>query len=345
MVAQFQSLDEIRNAKLPEGDFPSGVEPTGDVLALFSEFVATQSADLPLPGSGATWRRFTTLADWASRDLSVGRLCEGHADALAIIAEAGASPVSGASYGVWTARSGRATTFAERVDRGWRLTGSKEFCSGGRILDRALVSAATSEGYLLFDIDVAQQVSSLVPGSWPAVGMANSMSETLEFGGPIVSDSQVIGPADFYLQRPGFWFGGAGVAACWFGGAAGLINGLVPWINSEPTESSLVDLGVAVSELETMRYTLKGVADDIDQDPYDLGRRAQYRTMVVRHVVRNAALEVLNRVASAGGARPLCHDEDQSRRAADLFVYLSQHHGTVDAQELGRALIHARTWN
>ena len=47
-------------------------------------------------------------------------------------------------------------------------------------------------------------------------------SETLDFGGPPVPMSLSVGPPNFYLERPGFWFGATGVAACWFGGASGL---------------------------------------------------------------------------------------------------------------------------
>jgi hypothetical protein len=56
----------------------------------------------------------------------------------------------------------------------------------------------------------------------------------------------------------------------------------------------------------------------------------------VRQAVHEHSLDVLARVASAGGARPLCLDEQQSRRAADLFIYLSQHHRGPDAATLGQ---------
>ncbi|MDP8978857.1 MAG: hypothetical protein M3N17_09875 [Actinomycetota bacterium] len=45
--------------------------------------------DLPLPGDGSTWARFRGLAELAAADLSVARLAEGHADATAILVEAG----------------------------------------------------------------------------------------------------------------------------------------------------------------------------------------------------------------------------------------------------------------
>ena len=307
------------------------------VRSLFEEFVRTDAIDLPTPGSGNTWRRFEALARWASIDLSVGRLSEGHVDAFAILAEADMKPFDAtASYGVWAARSRQGGTSAERVPGGWQLTGRKEFCSGSGIIDRALVAADTDDGSRLFDIAIAENVVMVDHDSWPAVGMADSVSETLDFGGPIIREAQVVGPADFYIQRPGFWFGSSGVAACWYGGAVGLVNDLVKSLALEPNEHVLADLGVATSALEAMRAVLKETADIIDSDPTDAEDQARYRAQVTRQVAHDASMEVLARMGTAGGARPFCHDLDQARRSADLFVYLTQHHGGVDAAALGR---------
>jgi alkylation response protein AidB-like acyl-CoA dehydrogenase len=316
------------------------------VLLAFEEFCRTDGSNLPLPGSGETWRRFEVLAYWASVDLSVGRLAEGHSDAMAILAEAGMKPFGeGATYGVWAARSSSGGTLAEPVAGGWRLTGSKAFCSGSDIIDRALVTADAPDGYRIFDVAVADHVSGVHEDSWPAVGMAESRSETLDFAGPVISKERAIGPADFYTNRPGFWFGAAGVAACWYGGARGLVNSLIHSLPIEPNEHVLSDLGRATAGVEAMRAVLHSVSDSIDRDPDDASKRARYLALVARQVVHDTALEVLARVGSAGGARPLCLDREQSRRAADLFVYLAQHHGGSDAADLGRLAKESRPCN
>ena len=316
------------------------------VRSLFEEFIRTDATDLPTPGSGETWRRFEVLARWASIDLSVARLAEGHSDALAIRAEAGLeAPDIAMSYGVWAARSRQGGTSAEHVSGGWRLTGRKEFCSGSGIVDRALVTADTEDGIRLFDIVVCENVVSVQPDSWPAVGMADSASKTLEFGGSIIPEAQVVGPADFYTQRPGFWFGSSGVAACWYGGAVGLVNNLVASLSPEPNAHVFADLGVASSALEAMRAILKETADIIDHDSTDADGQGRYRALVTRQVVHDLATEVLARAGTAGGARPFCHDVDQARRSADLYVYLTQHHGGVDSAELGRLAKSRFPWN
>src|SRR5690242_35966 len=76
-----------------------------EVAADFAAAVAFGRLDLPLPGSGRTWERWAVLADLAGEDLSVARLSEGHADALAILAELGAgAPPAGSRWGVWAAQ-------------------------------------------------------------------------------------------------------------------------------------------------------------------------------------------------------------------------------------------------
>ncbi|HEY5104535.1 MAG TPA: hypothetical protein VII65_05760, partial [Acidimicrobiales bacterium] len=167
-------------------------------------------------------------------------------------------------------------------------------------------------------------------------------SQTLEFGGLIVREEQEVGEPDFYTKRPGFWFGAAGVAACWYGGALGLVNSLLDSLATTPSDFVLADVGLAVAEIESMRSFLKDTATSIDADPEDVEKQARFRALTSRQVVHDAALHVLLLIGTAGGARPLCHDEEQSRRSADLFVYLAQHHGGADAAELGRLAITKR---
>ena len=70
----------------------------------FTAAVESGRLDLPLPGSGRTRERWARLADLAAEDLSLARLGEGHADAVAILAELGGpEPAPGSRWGVWAA--------------------------------------------------------------------------------------------------------------------------------------------------------------------------------------------------------------------------------------------------
>ncbi len=295
---------------------------------------------MPLPGAGDTGRRFALLSTWAADDLSLARLAEGHVDALAILSEAGCRPATAnAAYGVWAARAGEGGTTAHRDASGWHLRGMKPFCSGSELIDRALVTADTPDGYQLFDISVSDNVVGSRPDSWLAVGMADSISETLDFGGPVIPDDRAIGGPGFYLERPGFWFGAVRVAACWYGGAQGLVDHLTGSLGTLASDLVLAELGHAVAHTEAMRSVIATAATAIDADPLDRKGEARHRSMVVRHAVHHGATQVLGHIAAAGGARPLCHSRAQARRAADLYVYLAQHHGPQDAAALGRSAL------
>ena len=316
-------------------------------MRVWTELKATAlsaGSTLPKPGSGGTAARFAALAEWAARDLSLARLLEGHVDALAILEEAGLEPQSGAVYGVWAARLGAGGTEARRSEDGWRLTGTKPFCSGSIRLDRALVTAECDDGYRLFDISVADNVVHVHPGSWPALGMADSLSDTLDFGGAPIPADRAIGAPDFYLARRGFWFGATGVAACWYGGARGLVGQIAQSLGSRPSELIVAELGYAAAHVDLMRRILVQAAQEIDTDPADLSGEAKRRALVVRHAVHHAAQEVLAHAAAAGGARPFCLDADQARRVADLYVYLAQHHGPQDASILGAMACDGWPW-
>jgi hypothetical protein len=318
---------------------------TPRVLERFLE-VVTGFARLPLPGHGDTWERFEMLASLAEEDLSLARLGEGHADALAILDESGrGARHSGSSYGVWAARTGPGGVTATPVVGGWQLGGRKPFCSGSGILDRALITAEAPDGYRLFDIATADVVIDTALDSWPAVGMADSLSETLTFGGPAVSGDEAVGPPGFYTDRPGFWFGGCGVAACWYGGARGLVAGVVKHLQADPEDQVLAEIGRAVTELQGMGDALKCAAMAIDVDPENKRTCARPRALAVRQIVHTSCEAILRHTAAAGGARPLCHDLTQARRAADLYVYLSQHHGGADAINLGRLTVEGQRWS
>ena len=78
-------------------------------------------ADMPHPGHGRTGERLRILATIAAADGSLGRLAEGHLDAIAIMTElVGAVAGDDRLRGVWAARpesAGRSTDIARLAPR------------------------------------------------------------------------------------------------------------------------------------------------------------------------------------------------------------------------------------
>jgi alkylation response protein AidB-like acyl-CoA dehydrogenase len=308
----------------------------------FAAAVESGRLDLPLPGSGATRERWAAFADLAGEDLSLARLGEGHADAVAILAELGGPrPRPGSRWGVWAANPPGPNVLASRRGGSWLLRGTKQYCSGARICTHALVTAAAEDGERLF----AVSVDNLEPhrGSWPATGMAGS--DTLDVGFPGVP-AEPVGPPDGYTNRPGFAHGGVGVAACWYGGARAVARALLgAAAKRDVGPHALAHLGAVDLGLRTARAALGQAADEIDADPGDLRGEGAPRALRVRTLTEAVASDVLARTGRALGAGPLGHDEAHSRAVADLTVYLRQHHAERDLARIGELVAQrGATW-
>ncbi len=237
--------------------------------------------------------------------------------------------------GVWAAQPpGRGLT-ATREAPGWRLTGRKPYCSGARACTCALVTAAAPDGIRLFAVESGALTP--VPGTWPATGMAGSDTLDVEFDDV---PAEPVGPPGGYTGRPGFAHGGAGVAACWYGGARAVADTLLGAARRRDVgPHALAHLGAADIALTSARVALDQAADEIDADPCDLGGAGTVRALRVRAQVEATATEVMGRVGRALGAGPLAHDEAHGRRVADLTVYLRQHHAERDLAQLGAEVV------
>jgi len=306
--------------------------PGSRVAAAFAGAVESGRLNLPLPGGGRTRERWAILADLAGEDLSLARLAEGHADALAILAELGEpAPPAGSRWGVWAAEPPGPGLTASRAGRGWRLDGIKQYCSGAHSVTDALVTATAPDGSRLFAASTADLVP--VAGTWPAVGMADSDTLDVRFAG---IPAEPVGGPGRYIDRPGFAHGGAGVAACWYGWAREVGQTLLAAAAARDVgPHALAHLGAVDIALQTARTVLDVAAAEIDADPQDRNEGGKLRALRVRALVEAVSTEVMQRVGRALGAAPLCHDGTHARRVADLTVYVRQHHAERNLAELG----------
>jgi len=307
-------------------------EPPTTRLAAMLE---SDEVTLPAPGGGDTVARWAALARWGRADLPLGRLAEGHTDAVAILRELGARPHPHACYGVWAARPGGIG--AELGGDPRRLTGTVRFCSGARDLDRALVVAAAPEGMRLVDLALDQPGVHPVEGSWAAPGMRASDTLDVVFDDVPVPDDALVGPPDSYLARPGFWWGGGGVAAVWLGGAAGVLDDVLPFVGADPHR--LAHVGALHAELQAVDALLVRTAETIDADPTDAHRTAVW---TARAAAEHLCRSVLDRAPLAGGAAGLAGSATLGPRLADLQVFIRQHHGERDLAALGAAVAESR---
>lgn len=301
---------------------------------------------LPPPAGGATLARWQALALVGASDLSLAKLYEGHTDALAILRElqadvAGATGLDGpALWAVWAAEAPQARVHLRDAPSGAgaRIDGTKSWCSGAAGVSHALLTA-WREGQQtpqLVAVALRQPGVNIDASPWQAVGMAASASASVSFSDVPVT---LVGAPGAYLQRPGFWQGGAGVAACWHGAAVALAQALRRAAAASPKHPQallrLAALGQVDVALAGTAALLRESATWLDAHPTADARLLALR---VRQAVEGAARQVLDQVSRALGAAPLCLDAGFARRAADLPVFIRQSHGAADDTALGELL-------
>ncbi|MFK3737317.1 acyl-CoA dehydrogenase [Massilia sp. TN1-12] len=288
---------------------------------------------LPLPGSGATLARWQALAAIGAHDLSVAKLYEGHTDALAILAEAGAPQAEqSATWATWCAEPPDARVLLRREGDGrYTLDGRKAWCSGALDVSHAVVSCWNEAGEaMLAAVDLRQADVRVTEDGWDAVGMAGSRSVDVLFDR---ARAVPLGGPGFYVGRAGFWHGGAGVAACWFGAATALAQALRARVAAQPDPHRLAQLGEVAVALQGSAALMREAAAAIDRAP---SRAGMQLALSVRLSVDAAASLVLAQAGRALGPGPMCKDGRLARLFADLPVFIRQSHAERDQEAVGR---------
>ncbi len=236
---------------------------------------------------------------------------------------------------MWAAAPpGTSLAATPRDDGTWRLSGVKPWCSLADRVSHAVVTAAVDgRPPGLFALAVREGRVQVDPGAWAPRGLRDVTTSTVTF-----SDvpATAVGDPGWYLERPGFAWGGIGVAAVWFGGAAAVAGALWDAAGSRPPDQvALVHLGACDVALHATLLTLRDAARAVDTGRAD-GAAGRVLAARVRAQVARCAEEVLTTVGHALGPGPLALDPVHAARVADLTLYLRQHHAERDLAALGR---------
>lgn len=306
----------------------------------------TLASTTPPLVAGTAGQVFATLAAVATADVATARVVEPHLDALTILAQAGVEVPAGSTWGVYAAEApGLRLEAHPTEDGGVVLDGTKPWCSLASTLSHALVTAHVGQERRLVAVSLRQ--TGVVPHDdvWVARGLPDVPSGPVDFTAVRAS---TVGDPGWYLRRPGFAWGGIGVAACWWGGAVGLARVLRAHAAARP-ESELLRaaLGSVVADLADAEDALAGAARQIDDsagttddsaatdDATDWPLLAQ----VVRSRVRRAVDAVRTQVVRSIGPGPLTSDPAVAARVADLELYVLQDHGDRDLARIGRMVL------
>lgn len=188
-----------------------------------------------LPGLGdpadidALLQLLRLLYETGRTDLPLGRLFEGHVDALQIVLRYGtadqveqaiAAVADGAAFGVWNADlPGEPLQFSD-----FRLRGAKSFASGAGLLTHALVGVDVAEGRQLLLLDLARTPPVIDRSFWQVVGMQRSESHVVRWRDAAFAPDDLIGKPGDYVREPWFSGGALRFAAVQAGGIAALLD-------------------------------------------------------------------------------------------------------------------------
>ncbi|MDQ1156053.1 hypothetical protein QE385_000380 [Sphingomonas sp. SORGH_AS 950] len=278
------------------------------------------------------------LYDIGRRDLPLGRLVEGHVDAVQIVRRYGSAAqverlsgilAQGATLGVWNAGLAGEPL---RLD-GERLTGGKSHASGAGVLSHAVVTADTAEGVQLLLLDLARVAPVIDRDWWRVTGMQRSETHLVRWRDGVIAQDDRIGAPNLYAREPFFSGGALRFVAVHAGGVAGLCD---------LTRRHLVEAGRADDPFQSARlarlFALAEVAAAIVRrtarcwfgEEVEEARLA--RVAAARMAVADAAEQAIVIAREAVGLAGQFLTHPLSAMLTDLAVYLRQ--PMPDAQRL-----------
>lgn len=274
---------------------------------------------------------FDALRALGRANLSVGRLFEGHMNAVKLIVlyargpsreEAFSAIRSGALFGVWGADDQDCPLTLDPA--GDTLRGAKRFASGLGLVDRAIVTVASDTGLqlLLLPCDDAQRADA---SGWRMGGMRATRSGRYDFDGVGVANSQKLGDPGDYLREPYFEGGIWRYCAAHLGGAEALCHGMRRELldrhraDDPHQQRRLVDAAIA---LETARFWLLRAAHAVE------ARGALPQTtalsLLAREVTERSCRTVIETVEQALGMEAHIAGSPIERTRRDLALFLCQ---------------------
>ena len=293
-------------------------------------------SSLPLPGHGSTPVRHRALLELGRKDLSLARMAEAHTDALAILAEAGHRARPDSLYGVWASDGPHSRVAATRLRNGnWRLDGIKQYCGGATFLTCALITARVDDAVRLFEVPLDHPGVRPLASTWATPALSDTATGPVALEAVTLSEGAVVGDDNWYLDRPGFWHGAIGPAACWAGGAQSLVDAAAALERCDAHSRAHVGALHAISW--GFLAALDQAGREIDDDPADERGRGRVRALKVRHLIERWCTETLDRFGRATGPQLLCSDPQIARQHMALTLYLRQCHAERDLEAIAAA--------
>jgi alkylation response protein AidB-like acyl-CoA dehydrogenase len=334
-LADARAVAVLADLRAPSHDRPGGF-PAEEVAELHRTGLLAAPLPTVLGGAGLGERgRVGTLMDVLAQvgrgSLALGRLYEGHVNALGLVLSYASPEVrdrlaaearAGHLFGVWNTQS---PEDGLRLEDGV-LLGRKTFASGAGWVTRPLVTARIPDGrtqMLVVDLPQGERADL---GTWQAQGMRASASGVVDFSGLRVGPEAQIGEPDDYFREPLFSGGAWRFAAVQLGGIEAVFDAARAHLRAtgrggDPHQ--LARTGEAAIAVEGARLFVERAAAFAADASAEPDRVLAYVNLA-RLAVERAGLDVLERAQRSVGLAGFLETHPLERLSRDLATYLRQ---------------------
>lgn len=336
------TVDE--NGSFPQKEF--------ELIAEVGLLAAPLQADLGGWGAGidanVTKEVLMLLKHIGRGNLAVGRVYEGHINALQLIQTFGTKEQIAAYahdardrhkiFGVWNAEASDGVKIIPLENGRYRLEGCKTFCSGSGYVERPFVNGVLPDGTWQMCIVPMDEVATVSdPSWWNPSGMRATASFKVDFSGVELNSTALIGKPGDYYRQPWLSAGVVRFAAVQLGGAEALFDLTRQYLRdleytNDPYQRER--LGKMAIAIETGNIWLRSSAEIIanyapvfggypNQGNPDADGLVAYTNMV-RTTIEQICIDIMQMCQRSVGTRGLLPPNGMERIIRDLTLYLRQ---------------------
>lgn len=309
-----------------------------------------------------TARLLRLLKQVGSANLAVGRVYEGHINALYLIHLFAAAEQKNRWYAdvrdrnhlfsVWNTQAGDGINIHETTAANgpvFRLSGCKTFCSGAGWVQRPLITGhrhgMERQGWQMAVVPT-ERVSSIAEDGrfWQPLGMRASASFKLDFTGVELAEADLLGQPDLYFRQPYFSGGAIRFAAVQLGGAETLVRETHRFLRGMNRTDDLLQqtrLAEMAYLLESGNQWLRAAGENTDRwlaDGTDPQTIVHYANMT-RTAIEEICLRIMPLAERCVGARGLLRPEPFERIHRDLTLYLRQPAPDATLVDIGKYVL------
>ena len=302
---------------------------------------------------GQTADLLTLLRHIGRGSLPVGRVYEGHINALLLVQTFG-TPEQQARwaadarddkrlFSVWNTEGADGVKLCPLPDGRCRIEGAKTFASGAHFVTRPLISGTLPDGGWQMLILPTERLpkAEADPSFWKPLGMRPTASVHMDFTGLEVGPEDLLGAPGDYYQQPAFSGGGIRFMAVQLGGAQAILVATRDFLRGLGRTGDAFQrdrAGRMAMLIESGRLWLDAAGAFVDRPGVTPDAVIAY-TGQARAVVEEACLEVMRLAEKSVGARGLLCPLPLERMHRDLTLYLRQGGADAALPEAGRYVL------